>query len=186
MALKMMRRKYLVHPSIQFKYIAMSVFPALMITLFSTYFLIKSGELSLEAEKGRMSAEISSLDYIVRQLEVNPNLQLKKETIDILKKRLLILQETLKIRHFSSLEIWAKTKIQIFIALFSTLTIVAMLALLFSHRIVGPLVRLRRCLESLSQGKDTPPLRFRDYDEFKELAVSFEKLREKLKERGMI
>jgi hypothetical protein len=41
-------------------------------------------------------------------------------------------------------------------------------------------------MDELAEGKDIPPVKFRNSDEFKELAESVEKLRSFLKSKGVI
>lgn len=68
-------------------------------------------------------------------------------------------------------------------------TLVAILALApifardmvrFSHRFVGPIVRLRREINELANGKANPPLKFRDNDYWQELAVDFNDIAKQL------
>lgn len=70
-------------------------------------------------------------------------------------------------------------------------TLVAILALApifardmvrFSHRFVGPIVRLRREIHELANGKTNPPLKFRDNDYWQELAVDFNEIAQQLAE----
>jgi spore maturation protein SpmB len=49
MGKKYKRTKYFIHPSSQGAYIALSILPALIMSLYFTYFLISSGELVLKA-----------------------------------------------------------------------------------------------------------------------------------------
>lgn len=46
----------------------------------------------------------------------------------------------------------------------------------FSHRFVGPIVRLRREMKDLAEGRINPPLKFRENDYWKELAEDFNKV----------
>lgn len=46
----------------------------------------------------------------------------------------------------------------------------------FSHRFVGPVVRLRREMKDLADGKINPPLKFRENDYWKEMADDFNRL----------
>lgn len=51
----------------------------------------------------------------------------------------------------------------------------------FSHRFVGPIVRLRREMKDLADGKLNPPLKFREGDYWKDLAKDFNRISEKLR-----
>jgi signal transduction histidine kinase len=77
-------------------------------------------------------------------------------------------------------------KVVIFATLFVVLACTAMLSLLYSHRIAGPVLRVRRYIDMLSEDIDMLPIRVRRYDEFRELARSLEKLRGNLKNRGLL
>lgn len=60
---------------------------------------------------------------------------------------------------------------------------VGILALVYSHRIAGPIFRISKYIKMLSEGKEIPPVKVRYYDEFKEVAEQLDKLREKLGEK---
>jgi signal transduction histidine kinase len=121
------RTTYFVHPSIQLKYMALSILPALIVSLFCIHVLINSAGLVLNTEK-----------------------------------------------------------VVIFSGLFIVLVCTAGLSLLYSHRIVGPLSRIRKCADMLSEDMDMLPIRVRKCDEFRDLAGSLEKLRSSLKDRGLL
>jgi hypothetical protein len=180
------RRKYFIHPSSQFKYIGMTILPALVMSVFCTYFLIYSGQIFLSKEKGQVTTEIASLSDTIRQLNRDNYPPESISKVDVLKKRLTILGENLQIEYFKTMEKWAKTKMAIIFLLSVILFFSGYLALLFSHRIAGPLIRLTRSLDMLAVGKDIPPFHFRSYDEFKELAAAFDRLRKTLKDKGML
>jgi len=61
--------------------------------------------------------------------------------------------------------------------IFTLLLSIAMifLGVFISHRIAGPLHRLNHCMLDVAVGKTVPILRFRDHDEFPNLAESFNK-----------
>lgn len=76
---------------------------------------------------------------------------------------------------------WVPNEVQKSI-LFKLILLIFILSLLIvalgfyvSHRIAGPLYRLNFCLLSLSENKPVPHLRFRNKDEFQNLAESFNK-----------
>lgn len=181
-----MRKKYLIHPSSQIKYILMSVLPVFLITIFSVFFLIKSGEMIFKIEKEKLSLEISAVNDALVQIKVDAVSKKALDKIEILKRRVEILENNLQMRYFSYLEEWSKTKIQILVGWFSILIIVAFIALLYSHRMAGPLIRLREYMAMLAQGKNTAPLLFRKNDEFSELAQSYEDLRKSLENKGFL
>jgi hypothetical protein len=49
-----------------------------------------------------------------------------------------------------------------------------------SHRIVGPMVRLRREMHALAQGRPVPPVKFRKYDFWHDLADDFNEVATRL------
>ena len=57
-------------------------------------------------------------------------------------------------------------------------------ALLVSHKIAGPLYRLRCHLDSVAQGKSLSDVRFRDGDLFPELAQSCNEVMKRIRERA--
>jgi nitrate/nitrite-specific signal transduction histidine kinase len=57
---------------------------------------------------------------------------------------------------------------------------IVLIAILISHRIAGPLFRLNNFMLAVSEDQPVPHLRFRDKDEFQNLAESFNKCVERL------
>jgi len=186
MATGIKRKRYFIHPSSQLKYIEMAVLPALVLSLFCIYFLIKNGEMFLAREKTQLSVEVSYLNNTIQQLnrENYPPETINK--IEVLKKRLSNLAYNLEKEYFGNLKLWVETKMALFIFLAIVIFSAGFIALLFSHRIAGPIYRLKKLAEMLAEGKDIPPVKFRNYDEFKEVAEAFEKLRKSLKAKGML
>ena len=68
---KVRRKKYLIHPSSQFKYIIMTVLPALIMGLFCTHFLIKTGEIIFRVEKNQLKYDISTINRTVVKLQTD-------------------------------------------------------------------------------------------------------------------
>jgi len=62
------------------------------------------------------------------------------------------------------------------LAFASVLPIAALYLVRFTHRCVGPIVRLRRALRELAAGECTSPLKFRDTDYWHDLAGDFNQL----------
>ncbi|MFA5117646.1 MAG: hypothetical protein WC695_02210 [Candidatus Omnitrophota bacterium] len=180
------RGAYFVHPSSQVKYIAMTIIPALIMSIFSIFLLFKSGENLMNNEKLKLAQETASLHMTLKKLE-NPDLGVTlSDKIEVMKRELFILQHTLEMKHYKDLLDWINTKVILLTVLPVVLMCVGILALLYSHRIAGPLYRLEKHLNLLSEGKNTPPFHFRKYDEFKEVGVAFEQLRKKLEEKGYL
>ena len=183
---KYKRKNYLVHTSSQVKYILLSILPALVITVFSMVFLVRAGEAVFNVEKERISSNISSINNTIDRLERGNYPPVIGREIDMLKKKLLSSQENMNLAHFGALRQWKRVKMLVFMVLSLLIICASIIALLHSHRIAGPLFRLKRCIDILSEGKDTDVIEFRNEDEFKELGRSLEKLRVKLKDAGYL
>jgi nitrogen fixation/metabolism regulation signal transduction histidine kinase len=183
---KAKRGAYFVHPSSQLKYIAMTIVPALLMSIFSIFLLFKSGEGLMRNEKMKLAQETASLHQTLKKL-ASPDLAIElNDKIEVMKRELFILQHTLEMKYYKDLVDWINTKVLLLTILPVILMCVGILALLYSHRIAGPLYRLEKHLYLLSDGKNTPPFHFRKYDEFKEVGVAFEQLRKKLEEKGYL
>lgn len=55
--------------------------------------------------------------------------------------------------------------------------------IVYSHRIVGPLIKLKNYMNDLAENKDEKALSFRKNDYFVELAESFNRLRDRVKNK---
>ena len=180
------RTKYLVHPSSQLKYIEMTILPAILMSILCSYFLIKTGEVFLAKEKAQVAVEVSYLTDTTKSLDTEgypPNIVRKME---VLKKRLDILKQNLEIEYLDTIKQWSRTRALLFVFLAIAVILAGLISLVLSHRIAGPIFRLKLLVDELAEGKDVPPIKFRNSDEFKELAESFEKLRNILKAKGAI
>ena len=186
MGTKIKRKKFLIHPSSQLKYIALSVLPALIMTLFCTYFLVATGESILKTEKEQHFVEISSISQAIYNLETEGCPQGTAEELRRLMNELLPLQTILGTTHFNTFMKWKKTRFFIFAGFLSILVFIAIISLLSSHRIAGPILRMKKSVDMLCEGKDIAPIRLRSYDEFKDLAASLDKLRMRLKDKGFL
>ena len=183
---KYKRRKRFVHASSQLKYIAFSILPALIMSLFCISFLIGSGELVLRAAKEKPMVPFYSIRQTIINLEKEGYTKDTMEKTRRLKNELNSLKNILETTYFDTLQQWNKTRWIILAVLFWALLLTALLALVYSHRIAGPLFRIRRCIDMLCAGEDIPPVRLRKHDEFKELADSLDKLRMNLKDKGLL
>lgn len=67
------------------------------------------------------------------------------------------------------------------------LPIAALYLIRFTHRFVGPILRLRRVLRELADGERIPPIQFRDNDYWHDLAEEFNRVSAALEEaRGRV
>jgi len=186
MVAKAMRKRYFVNFSIQFKYIMMSVLPVLLISLFCIFFVVQSGELLVEKQKSKIFEEFSSIDKTLKRMQ---SVNLPKDVnnqLEIFSKRLSILQEELNIQYYNLVEEWAKTRMKILAVLFLGIFFVGIISLIYSHRIAGPIYRLKKAIEALQDGKEIGCIKLRPGDEFQDLADSLEKLRVILKSQGYL
>jgi len=180
------RTKYLVHPSSQLKYIEMTILPAILMSILCSYFLIKTGEIFLAKEKAQLAVEVVYLNDTVKNLDTENYPPHIVRNMEVLKKRLDILKQNLEIEYLDTIKQWSRTRAFLFFFLAIAVTLSGFISLVFSHRIAGPIFRLKLLMDELAEGKDIPPVKFRNSDEFKELAESVEKLRSFLKSKGVI
>jgi hypothetical protein len=183
---KYKRRKYFIHPSSQGAYIALSILPALIMSLYCAYFLISSGELVLEAAKEKPLVPFYSIRHIIVTLEKEGCTEGTAVKLTRLKNELNSMRNILETTYLDTLREWNENKRVIYVVLFFVLLFVGLLSLLYSHRIAGPLFRIRTCIDMLVEGKDIPPIRLRKNDQFKDVAESLDKLRSKLKNAGLL
>ncbi|MFH1674107.1 MAG: hypothetical protein ABIF87_11880 [Pseudomonadota bacterium] len=62
------------------------------------------------------------------------------------------------------------------------LVVIGVLVIIFSHRIVGPIYRVKRALDALIEGEDVQEIRFRENDEFQSLVPKINKVIQLVKE----
>ncbi|MFA5362278.1 MAG: hypothetical protein WC335_03390 [Candidatus Omnitrophota bacterium] len=182
------RKKYLVHCSSQFKYITLSVLPAFLISIFCVNLIFASGELIFKKEKARIlkkTLEINlSVDETLLWLQKeNYAKEVLEQTGKVLKE-LVTLEDSIQTSYFKAIQQWAAFKSLILFGIIAALAFVAMMSLLYSHRVAGPLCRIQKYINNLAEGKEIPAVRFRSYDEFKEVADALEKLRVVLKQKS--
>ncbi len=180
------RKCFFIHFSSQIKYIAMSILPALITSLFCIYFLMKTSELTLQAERVKLSIITSTLNANIEGLETTQNPEETIRKIEKIKQEVSSLNKILDITYYNTFNEWRKTKTRLLTGLFFILILVGIIALLYSHRIAGPIKRIKYCVEMFTEGKDTSYVHVRGYDEFKELAESLEKLRRYLKTKNIL
>ncbi|MFH1772006.1 MAG: HAMP domain-containing protein [Candidatus Omnitrophota bacterium] len=182
-----LRRKYFIHPSSQLRYIALSVLPAMIISVFFVIMIVDNGEAILKKEKSKLYKDLYSLGKTVYSIEQKINLHESSVEFTILRNSLLAFQNTLKKSYYETLREWNRSQMVLFSVLPLILIVVALFALINSHRIAGPLSRITKVISRIADGKDTAsPIHFRPHDEFKELAEAVEKLRIKLKDSGFL
>jgi methyl-accepting chemotaxis protein len=183
---KYKRRKYFVHPLSQGTYIAFSIIPALLTSLFCTYLLVHSGELVLRTAHEKPLVPFYSIRQIILTLEKEHYTEETEQKVGKLKDELAALKNALEASYSETLTQWNRIIREISVMLILFLVLVAGIALLYSHRIAGPLFRINKCINLLSEGKDTGPIVLRKHDHFKELAESLENLRMNMKDKGLL
>ena len=140
----------------------------------------------MEKQKSKIVEEFSSIDKNLKQMQT---VNLPKDVnnqLEILSKKLSILQEELKIQYYNLVEEWAKTRMKAFGRTFPGILFVGIVSLIYSHRIAGPIYRLKKAIEALQDGKEIGYIKVRPGDEFQDLADSLEKLRVILKSQGYL
>ena len=55
----------------------------------------------------------------------------------------------------------------------------------FSHKLVGPIVRFRKTMQDIADGKTVRPIKLRDGDYTTEMRDDFNKMLEELQKRGV-
>ncbi len=66
---------------------------------------------------------------------------------------------------------------------FFFLCCIGMIGLLFSHRVAGPLYKLKSAFERVKKGEGQLRIYFRKYDEFQEVALEFNKMLDQIQGR---
>lgn len=177
------RRNYFISPSIQLKYILMSVLPASVIGIYATLFLFRTGELLMLREERMLSVEISGYICTVSMVTKDiPSIEGKRRMVRFLED-LNYLQRDSKKRYSRNIKFLKEVKNVLLFGEALIFLCVGFLALIYSHRIAGPIFRISRYLRMLIEGKEIPPVKVRHYDEFKEVAELLDKLRQILKEK---
>jgi hypothetical protein len=186
MGKKVKRKRRFVHPSSQLKYIALSILPVLIMSLFCTFFLIISGELILRTDKDKIFAELYSITETINTLEQYERSENRLEELGTLKHEFRSLESLLKTAYLHTPEAWREARKLIFYVLSCVIGVTGLLSLLYSHRIAGAIHRIRGSIDMLADGKDMPPIRLRKRDEFRELAESVDRLRITLITKGYL
>ena len=81
-------------------------------------------------------------------------------------------------------EIFGKVYVAFFLCLAASVPLLFYGALVFSHRIAGPLPKIYKALEDIGGGNFDVRLTLRKNDELKELAESINRMAERLKQKG--
>lgn len=73
----------------------------------------------------------------------------------------------------------------VFICLIILVPVMAWDAIRFSHRLVGPLVRFRKTMQTIAEGEAVRPIKLRDGDYLTDLRDDFNKMLEELQKKGV-
>ena len=180
------RRRFMVNPSVQGLYIAFSIIPAVLATIFCTYAMMHSGETVLRSAKEAPLVPIHTMAKVIETLEEGAAADKSASEINWLKTQMENLKLFLESSYHDTLKQWNVIRLQIIMVMFWSIILIGCLALLFSHRVAGPLYRLQKCIDQFASGQDTGPIRLRKKDHYKGLAASIENLRQDLVERGVL
>lgn len=176
------RRTYLINKSSQLTYVAFSVIPALVMTIFCVFFIFSNGELILRNSREEPIVAIYELQQSVTEFS---NLSNNPEVINDLQEmqgKLVTLSHSLESSYEETTQRWNSTRQVLYLVMFSVLICVGLWAFIYSHRIAGPLYRIKKNIDELARGEDIPPVVLRKNDEFQELGASLEALRLKIRE----
>lgn len=176
----MKRRKYFINPSVQLKYIVMSVAPALLMSIFCIHFLINAGQEQLKIYKQRISVTFDALQKDTNRMGTTKTPEQRIEDIKSIIRYLTVIQNDLEARDQEIINNWKVTQSSIILVLLLALFGVGAAALIFSHRIVGPIFRIKRYIDMLADGQDIPVVKIRKNDEFQDVAQSLERLRKRI------
>ena len=80
-------------------------------------------------------------------------------------------------------EIFGRAYLVFFISLLAVMPVLFYSAIVFSHRIAGPLPKIYQTLDDIGRGNFGVRLTLRQHDELRELAEHINRMAEKLKER---
>ncbi len=177
------RRTYLVNKSSQLTYVAFSVLPALVMSAFCIYFLFDNGELILKDSREKPMVPIYELQQSVAALDVDNNSPELKAEIKALKGELVLLTNNLESGYEEIIYRWNSTQKTLYLVMVSVLICVGFWSFIYSHRIAGPLYRIKKNIDELARGEDIPPVILRKNDEFQELGASLENLRLRIREQ---
>jgi len=177
---KNIRRKYLLHPSIQFKYMLTVSVPLLIIGIVSIWLIDNMSTYILQRDREYLLNQLNVLEKGAQEIEKYTK---KLPELNALRSNFLNIKNSYRHSVLINLSYLKKFK-ELFI--FHILVLIAgglFISLIFSHRVVGPIYRLRQYIELLSRGEQIPQVKLRRYDEFKEVASSLDRLRESLEFR---
>ena len=102
------------------------------------------------------------------------------EDIQKIIRYLTVIQKDLEARDQEIVNNWKLTRNSIILIMLLALFGVGAAALIFSHRIVGPIFRIKRYIDMLADGEDIPVVKIRKNDEFQDVAQSLERLRKRI------
>ncbi len=178
------RTRHFIHPSSQLKYIALSILPAIIIGIFCTIVLVKSNELFVGIDEEIIFAELSQMRETVRALEKETYAANMTGKLRTMKDQLRSLESTLRMTYSDEPGEQDETLSVAFVGLLCVLACTGLISLFHSHRVAGPILRMKKCMDMLCEGKKIPPIRVRKHDEFKEVAESLNNLRNVLNNLG--
>ena len=174
------RLRLFVHASSQGRYLALSVFPVVLMTLLCGIFIFGSVEQLLMNSNERPMVPVAKVQRSANYIAHSDMSGASADRVAALNTELQDVQRTLEAGHRETLVRWNRIKISIYLALFVGLFASTTLTLIYSHRTVGPLIRIRNNITDMAEGRQIPPVRLRKHDEFKDLAASLEQLRQRL------
>ena len=177
------RQQYITILSVQLRYLGMSILPALVVGIFSLFLLLSGGQFLIFKAKGEASTQLSSLD---NQIQLLAGRHMAEKTVSVdklneLRKDILGSRLIINKTHQEIISEWQNMTLLMLAGMLAILLCVTVLSVLYSHRITGPLVRIRRIIEMMADKQPVPVVKLRKYDEFQDLAAALNRLSSTLK-----
>ncbi|MFC1668029.1 hypothetical protein ACFL1T_01435 [Chlamydiota bacterium] len=155
------RRKFLIDKRIQFSFLRATIISILLVSAFFGFFILKINDYLTDTLVMHAEREIN-LNFGETET-VEPK---GRDLRDELKKRDIIFM------------------LQIVIAIFLMSLLVGFYTIRFSHRIAGPVFRIKRCLEEFISGNNSVRVYLRKNDFLHDLAEKFNQLMDRFEKEG--
>jgi len=180
----MKRKRYIVNWKFQMKYCLYAILPVLLLGIIISIMIFNINKNIITSQNNQMMSQIASLETALRLLEKS---KFDEKAIDELKnniKNLKLLSQDLIGQSAYELNQLNKIVINGILVLVIGMTF---LGILFSHRIVGPIFRIKRIFLELTQYFKIPPveIRVRKYDELQDFFLVLEKVRKFLEDNQL-
>jgi len=172
-----MRKRYIINWKFQLRYIVFMIFPMVFLGLFAVTIGFRVSFEMVNTQRQQLMVMISSLEESLKELQVySVNKIAVDKAVNTIRGLKNFSQDLISI---NSLQLKRVTNMVAF-AMFVVIAGAVLLGIFFSHRIAGPIFRLKRCIRELGTNVLSTPIRVRHTDEFQDLASCLENLRQSL------